>query len=332
MATITITRGLPSVFSVYNIITIEFTIDTGGIPSIKIANNSTTYTFTPVRTALNESGLDTYIFDAGEAVKSFMGLPPMNTDDLASLTKEITISISATGATTKATSGYCSYGYLSIGDNSFSGILSAFGMLDNVIYRYSNSLFFYKNSTTEGVLTVKVGDIVSTYGTSGSIWNQGVIRLTLNSTQRNISGDVIIDFEGASEQSFEQIKLPIKSDYVPVMWLNRSGLWSEVYMRELSRTRINKQSNTIPINYTSHDDVIALNREISANKKVSVTLDCIAYNEDHYKQLTEIQDSLVVLFDDKKVRVTNISNKVAACKQNLYFSITLEYDDYVPTY
>ena len=103
-------------------------------------------------------------------------------------------------------------------------------------------------------------------------------------------------------------------------------------MRELSRTRINKQSNTIPINYTSHDDVYALNREISADKKVSVTLDCIAYNEDHYKQLTEIQDSLVVLFDDKKVRVTNISNKVAACKQNLYFSITLEYDDYVPTY
>ena len=76
----------------------------------------------------------------------------------------------------------------------------------------------------------------------------------------------------------------------------------------------------------------ALNREISAYKKVSVTLDCIAYNEDHYRQLTEIQDSLVVQFDDKKVRVANISNKVAACKQNLYFSITLEYDDYVPTY
>ena len=94
MATITITRGLPSVFSVYNIITIEFTIDTGVVPSVKIINNSTTYTFTPVRTALNQSGLDTYVFDAGEAVKSFMGLPPIDSSDLTSLTKEITISIS----------------------------------------------------------------------------------------------------------------------------------------------------------------------------------------------------------------------------------------------
>ena len=87
MATITITRGLPSVFSVYNIITIEFTIDTGVIPSIKITNNATTYTFTPVRTALNQSGLDTYVFDAGEAVKSFMGLPPIYAYEITSLTK-----------------------------------------------------------------------------------------------------------------------------------------------------------------------------------------------------------------------------------------------------
>ena len=331
MATITITRGLPSVFSVYNIITIEFTIDTGVVPSIKITNNSTTYTFTPVRTVLNQSGLDTYIFDANEAVKSFMGLPPINSFDLTLLTKKITIGISAIGATGVATSGHCSYGYLSIGEESFSGRLSAMGTID-VIYRYLNNLYFYKNSTTEGVLTVKVGDIVEMYGTSASIWNQGVTRLTLKANQINISGTVFIDFEGTSEQSFEQVKLPIKSGYLPIEWLNRSGLWSNVYVRELSRTRINKQSNTIPINNTSHENVIALNREISADKKVSVTLDCIAYNEDHYRQLTEIQDSLVVLFENKKVRVANISNKVAACKQNLYFSITLEYDDYVPTY
>ena len=331
MATITITRGLPSVFSVYNIITIEFTIDTGVIPSIKIINNSTTYTFTPVRTALNQSGLDTYIFDASEAVKSFMGLPPINIYDVASLTKEITIGISATGVTTVTTTGVCSYGYLSIGEEGFSVILSTYGTLD-IIYRYGPNLYFYKKSTTEGILTVKVGDIVSTYGTSESIWNQGVTRLTLNSTQKNLSGTVIVDFGGTSEQSFEQIKLPIKNGYTFLTWLNRSGLWSEVFMRELSRTQINKQSNTIPINYTSHEDVYALNREISADKKVSVTLDCIAYNEDHYRQLTEIQDSLVVQFEDKKVRVTNISNKVSTCKQNLYFSITLEYDDYVPTY
>jgi hypothetical protein len=330
MATITITRGLPSVFSVYNIITIEFTINTGVIPSVRIANNGTTYTFTPVRIVLNQSGLDTYMFDASEAVKSFMGLPPIDSSDLASLTKEIIINILATGATTEATYGYCSYGYLTIGEVGFNHRLSI-GAID-IIYRYSNGLFFYKKATTEGVLTVKVGDVVSTYGTSGSIWNQGVTLLELNSTQKNISDTVIIDFGGTSEQSFEQIKLPIKSGYVPVVWLNRSGLWAEVYMRELSRTRINKQSNTIPINYASHDEVVAVNRDISADKKVSVTLDCIAYNEGHYRQLTEIQDSLVVLFDDKKVRVANISNKVASCKQNLYFSITLEYDDYVPTY
>jgi hypothetical protein len=331
MATITITRGLPSVFSVYNIITIEFTINTGVVPSVRIANNGTTYTFAPVRTALNQSGLDTYIFDANEAVKSFMGLPPIDSSLLSELTKSITISILATGVTTVSTTGICSYGYLGVGEIDFDIYLKR-GTLDK-IYRYSNYIYFYKKSTTEGVLVVKVGDVVSNYGTSASIWNQGVIRLLLNSTQRNISGTVIIDFLGGmSQQSFEQVKLPIKSGYVPVMWINRSGLWSEVYMRELSRTRINKQSNTIPINNTLHENVIALNREISADKKVSVTLDCIAYNEEHYRQLTEIQDSLVVLFESKKVRVTNISNKVAACKQNLYFSITLEYEDYVPTY
>ena len=330
MATITITRGLPSVFSVYNIITIEFTIDTGVVPSVKILNNSTTYTFTPVRTALNQSGLDTYVFDASEAVKSFIGLPPIDSSLLPELTKSITISISAIGATTKTTSGYCSYGYLNIGESNFDTKLEK-GVIDTM-YRYDSFFWFYNKAEREGVIGVKIGDVISSYGVPGITWDKGVNNILLDATQENLSGTIIIAHEGENEQSFEQIKLPIKSGYVPVIWLNRSGLWTDVYMRELSRTRINKQSNTIPINYTSHNDVVALNREISADKKVSVTLDCIAYNEDHYKQLTEIQDSLVVQFDDKKVRVTNISNKVAACKQNLYFSITLEYDDYVPSY
>ena len=146
MATITITRGLPSVFSVYNIITIEFTIDTGVIPSVQITNNGTTYTFTPVRTALNQGGLDTYIFDASEAVKSFMGLPPIDTSFLNELTKSITISILATGVTTVATSGFCSYGYLGVGDINFDTRLES-GTLDK-IYRYSNHIYFYKKSTT----------------------------------------------------------------------------------------------------------------------------------------------------------------------------------------
>lgn len=330
MATITITRGLPSVFSVYNIITIEFTIDTGVVPSIKITNNSTTYTFTPVRTALNQSGLDTYIFDASESVKSFMGLPSIDSSDLASLTKEITISISATGATTATTTGVGSYGYLKIGEKNFKEKLER-GSIDTM-YRYYSFFYFYNKVEREGVISVKVGDVVSTAGFISSNWNVGINVIFLDSTQENLSGTIIIGYGGGNEQSFEQIKLPIKSGYIPLFWINRSGFLSTVYMRELSKTNITKQSNTIPVNYNSHDSVIALNREISANKKVSVTLDCIAYNEDHYRQLTEIQDSLVVIFDSKKVRVTNISNKVAACKQNLYFSITLEYDDYVPTY
>ena len=330
MAAITITRGLPSVFSVYNIITIEFTIDTGVVPSVKIINNSITYTFTPVRTILNESGLDFYVFDASEAVKSFMGLPPIDSSDLTSLTKEITISILATGVTTVTTTGVCSYGYLNVGEKHFESKLKN-GSIDTM-YRYDSYFYFYNKVEREGVIAVKIGDVISVYGVSGIPWHMGINAIFLNSTQENLSGTIIIGYGGENEQSFEQVKLPIKSGYVPVMWINRSGIWSEVYMRELSRTRINKQSNTIPINYTSHNEVLALNREISADKKVSVTLDCIAYNEDHYKQLTEIQDSLVVLFEGKKVRVANISNKVAACKQNLYFSITLEYDDYVPTY
>ena len=330
MATITITRGLPSVFSVYNIITIEFTIDTGVVPSVKITNNSTTYTFTPVRTALNQSGLDTYVFDASEAVKSFMGLPSIDSSDLASLTKEITISILATGATTVTTTGVCSYGYLKVGEKNFKEKLER-GSIDT-IYRYYSFFYFYNKVEREGVIPVKIGDIVSTYGVPGVTWGKGVNNIFLDSTQENLSGTIIIGYGGGNEQSFEQIKLQIKSGYMPLFWINRSGFLSTAYMRELSRTRINKQSNTIPMNYTSHDSVIALNREISADKKVSVSLDCIAYNEDHYRQLTEIQDSLVVVFESKKVRVTNISNKVAACKQNLYFSITLEFDDYVPSY
>lgn len=330
MATITITRGLPSVFSVYNIITIEFTIDTGVVPSVQIANNGTDYMFTPVRTALNPSGLDTYIFDASEAVKSFMGLPPIDTSFLPELTKSITISILATGVTTVSTTGFCSYGYLNIGEVNFDTKIQK-GVIDTM-YRYDSYICFYKKAESDGTILVKIGDVISSYGLPGLPWDKGVNNIFLDATQENLSGTIIIDYEGEGEQSFEQIKLPIKSGYVPVIWLNRSGLWTNVYMRELSRTRINKQSNTIPMNYESHNEVFALNREISADKKVSVTLDCIAYNEDHYKQLTEIQDSLVVLFESKKVRVANISNKVAACKQNLYFSITLEYEDYVPSY
>ena len=330
MATITITRGLPSVFSVYNIITIEFTIDTGVVPSIKILNNSITYTFTPVRTALNQSGLDTYIFDASEAVKSFMGLPSIDSSALALLTKEITISILATGATTVTTTGVCSYGYLKVGEKDFKKKLER-GSIDTM-YRYYSFFYFYNKAEREGVISVKIGDVVSTYGFPDSHWYVGINVIFLDSIQENLSGTIIIGYGGGNEQSFEQIKLPIKSGYIPLFWINRSGFLSTAYMRELSRTRTTKQSNTIPMNYLEHNGVVALNREISADKKVSITLDCIAYNEDHYRQLTQIQDSLVVLFENKKVRVANISNKVAACKQNLYFSITLEYDDYVPTY
>ena len=90
MATITITRGLDPLISAFNQQSIEFTINTGVIPTVTIDSVG----FLPVKTVTNVGGLDTYVMDLTDILPYYMGFPPKSFDVLTGLTKCLSVAVS----------------------------------------------------------------------------------------------------------------------------------------------------------------------------------------------------------------------------------------------
>ena len=123
-----------------------------------------------------------------------------------------------------------------------------------------------------------------------------------------------------------------------VNWLNRDGCWSRCSLRKLITSSTNEKSNLIPVFNLVHTTTKTINKNISGTKTVEVSYDFIAKDATHYQLLCEIADSMLVAISipnttlTKLATVTNISQDIAECRQNLHFVLTLQYQDYVANY
>jgi len=321
MATITVTRSLPSLVGVFNVNTFEFTITEDVIPTVTIAGVA----FSPVKTGTG-SGVDTYVMDVTNILKHVLGLPMIELPTVSGITGEVegmsascTIAISGTGATTVNITTILTFMCSEIGADAGYDIYN-YGRYQSTMFHHGQIMFFCKETGGNKVCTIN--GVNYTYLIANG-WNL----IDLHATHL-INGVFTV---AGTDISLGLTYIPV-TNLVSIDWLNRDGCWSKVYLRKLGESYTNEKINTIPI-YNVLSNVRAYNRNISANKKVSMSFDCVAKNEIHYKLLCEIADSLVVLIDNVQlVNVAVISKNVAECRQNLHFTITLQYSENVANY
>lgn len=112
-----------------------------------------------------------------------------------------------------------------------------------------------------------------------------------------------------------------------IAWINRDGAWSFWNFRKISEMRETKKSNEIQNYALSNYELAAKTYDIDTELKVNVIFDTIAYNEAHYRQLTEIAESERVIYSGRAYRVKDYSKDSAECRQNLKFNLTLEIEE-----
>lgn len=112
-----------------------------------------------------------------------------------------------------------------------------------------------------------------------------------------------------------------------VAWLNRDGAWQFWNFRKISEMREPKKSTEIANYALSNYELAAKTYDIDTELKVNVMFDTIAYNAEHYRQLTEIGESDRVIYSGRAYRVKDWSKESAECRQNLKFNLTLEIEE-----
>lgn len=325
MATIFITRDLDPLIGVFNINTFDFYVTTGVVPTVTIDGVD----FMPVKTGTG-GGVDNYTMDVTDILKFVIGLPNMYYSSLSTpytleLIKSVTISITATGATTITLTKTLSYIISKLGSDSLTdSVMNVYTKGRREKQFYYDKIWFY-NSGAAGTYAALINGVSKNY-TLYEGWN--LITLT---TTHLISGTFTIASLGIEFDVYYLGETPTTLSLVS--WLNRDGCWSKIYLRKLYENYVVEKSNSIPLYNAEQSLTRAMNRSISANKIVNINFDTIAKNTDHYRLLCEIADSPVVLIDNKILAtVTNISQDIAECKQNLHFVLTLQYQDYVANY
>lgn len=306
---ITITRGLTSLVSVFNQQSIEFTVPNG---TAGVAVTVGGYSFTPVRTSAVT--VDTYVMDLTDILRYVLGLP-----NGTALSLSCQIDISATGQTTVSTTGRLCYGYDQIGAvDTLLNYTYAYGAR-GVIYHNGYITFFLKESsgTYTGVMNSHSANfaLVTGYNT------------IVTPTQWNITGQLV--FTGTDIE----LNLSYRAtDSYEIKWIDEDGRFSRWNFRKLYETNEQAKSNSVPSYYQTQALTTEKSIDIISEKKVLTVLDTIAVNDEHFKQLTKIQDSLFVQLQDVRMRVRSSDSTTAECRQNLHFTITIEQEQYVPTY
>lgn len=308
---IAITRGLQSLVSVFNQQSIEFTVPNG---TTGVQCTISGVAFTPVRTSTVT--VDTYVMDLTEILRYVLGFP--NGTDLSA---SCTISISATGQTTVTTTGMLVYGYDQIQVdtdyvlNEYVRLYGARGVIYN-----NGTITFYFSGTTGSYTGVLNGH--SQAFTLSTGYNTIVLP-----TQWRVAGMLV--FTGTDLELSLYYR---NSDTYEIKWIDEDGRFSRWNFRKISTTNEQKKSNTVPSYYQTQALTTEKSVDISAEKNVMFVYDTIAVNEDHYQQLIKIQDSLFVQVQGVRMKVRSSDSTVAECRQNLHFTITLEQEQYVPTY
>jgi len=117
----------------------------------------------------------------------------------------------------------------------------------------------------------------------------------------------------------------------PIYWLNRDGCWSRWNFNKIENEYQTSRETSIPIRQTS---IIYLgsDRTLSNKKEVLIRFETMAVDDVHFRNLTEMKESAVVLYQGVVWEVVECSSVTAFCKQNLKFEITLKTRQYVVSY
>ena len=133
------------------------------------------------------------------------------------------------------------------------------------------------------------------------------------------------------------IKLPLiykdNSEYEqdPIYWLNRDGCWSKWNFTKIENDYQTSRETSIPIRQTSVN-YLGSDRTLSNKKEVILRFETMAIDDVHFRNLTELKESAVVLYQGVVWEVVECSSVTAFCKQNLKFNVTLKTRQYVVSY
>jgi hypothetical protein len=108
-----------------------------------------------------------------------------------------------------------------------------------------------------------------------------------------------------------------------VYWLNSNGCWSRWNFNKVAIIYDSKEDERLPLRQTS-TLYIGDSKTLSKSKEVSVNLETIAVNPDHYALLCEIMETPMLVYRGLIWEVVQQSKEIATCKQNLYFNLTLK--------
>lgn len=333
MATITITRHLDVMVSVFNQNAIRFIITSGVIPTVTIEGIN----FMP--TKVNTIGsVDTYEFDLTDILRYVIGFPPLICNpEFYPIQKALTIYISAPDAETKQEQTVLSFGCQKIGETYRMISVHNGGAFDTIYhdsgavgfyFRFPSGYYYYAIQGLEGAGLVGV-DLVNGYN-----------NLQITEAMYFASGRFIVyDSFGDSKVGFDVVynnyyqSLPDNTNYKQLQWINADGSWSKYYFRLTASGNDVKSSNPIPIYTAVHADIVGKSRDITKEKKSTIQLDIVTTDEEHFRQLCEIAESPCILYDEKILcSVKSAPTSTSLCRQNLKFNLTLEYDNYVATY
>ena len=117
----------------------------------------------------------------------------------------------------------------------------------------------------------------------------------------------------------------------PIYWLNRDGCWSRWNFTKIENDYQTSRETSVPIRQTSAN-YLGSDRTLSNKKEVILRFETMAVDDVHFRNLTEIKESAVVLFQGIVWEVVECSSVTAFCKQNLKFNISLKTRQYVVSY
>ena len=120
-------------------------------------------------------------------------------------------------------------------------------------------------------------------------------------------------------------------DRDPIYWLNRDGCWSRWNFNKIENDYQTSRETSIPVRQTSID-YLGSDRTLSNKKEVLIRFETMAVDDVHFRNLTEIKESAVVLYQGVVWEVVECSSVTAFCKQNLKFEIKLKTRQYVVSY
>ena len=321
---IVISNGLDYITSVFNQKTITFHVPTA-TAGVKVIISSVDFKPVKSQTDVTYGGLthrDVYKLDLTNILKHIIGIPAL-TLATTGLSLSTTITVSATGESSENITTILVYGYDYIGqmppliDIFLKGIRTG-----STIYHNDGFVsFFFLMPDDDYVLSI--GGVDYTYTL---VFGYNLIEL--HSTQK-INGTLT---DGGNLNILLKYVDKDISNEKAIRWLNDIGCFSGWYFKEISRTNVIESSNAIPVYEESHSSILTRTRLISKAKKINIQLNTIAYNLEHFTQLTRIAESLLIFYDGKVCTVVDYTKDVSTCKQNMRFNITLQYEDYVATY